>query len=690
MGEPKRWFGWIILPIFLIALSVPARGTVRLAFDSTGLDFGNVALSGAHELIIETWDTALVPVEINQLSIITGQSDFSIISPTPPVVLNPGTVHTQIIIRFSPQAFGNRSGQLLIETTDGNVIIPLSGFGSGGPNLSWAITNIDFGSLPPGGIRDTSIELYSTGTSPAIVSDIVVGESDTAFEAQFANSILPPITLAPGDSIAVQILFQGLPLTGVKNAQLIAIGNLVNNPSCNLIGNDTFGHFATLPSPTIDFGVMYGGQVVDSTIQLVNTGNVDLLFEDLEISPSGDDFTLLNPPQLPFTLYVGDTLSLFVEANPGVTSSHRAYLQLVSQQSDTNYKEDTITVSVIQPPVKGPLVQTLSYPCAIASPIADTIPISNAGSQSVVITSVGSNNPNIILQSNVSFPDTISSGITQPVLVRFTPTSSELDTLVLALMGGTQVMLMDTLALHSTPSQATASLTAIAATGLASQGIEIGAVNGLTAFNLDSIIVHLSVQNSNVAAIDPATIALAPGVANAQIASVQQELNGYAVTIASTTPIAVPVGNPLLLVSLDRFVSNTNSTDVTVTMETPQLTGCLSWSADSTTVSGLNVCGSTELEHYLSGNPMSVIALLRNNPVSGQDAEISLTASQIGDTRYELINALGEMLCEGSFHLAPGVNDCKLPMQSVPTGVYTVRLIPESGIATTLRFIKID
>ena len=232
--------------------------------------------------MLEVWDTAAVPIEIDQLSTTgTDANDFSIVSPNTPVVLQPGTIHTEIIIQFSPQTFGTSSTLLLIETSDGNITIPLSGDGFGVPHLLGAsIPSIlerlhrEANSIPP------SSYIPPVQTQP-FIDNIFVAASDTSFAAQFANNILPPITLAPGDSLSVRISFRGLDLTGVKSAGLIATGNLVNSSTCDLIGDDEYGSFTTQPSPTIDFGVMYAGQILDTTIQLINSGLVPLVFDGI-------------------------------------------------------------------------------------------------------------------------------------------------------------------------------------------------------------------------------------------------------------------------------------------------------------------------------------------------------------------------------------------------------------------------
>ena len=276
------------------------------------------------------------------------------------------------------------------------------------------------------------------------------------------------------------------------------------------------------------------------------------------------------------------------------------------------------------------------------------------------------------------------------MIVHFVPYATDPDTLVLSVLGGMQAMRTDTLTLQPLPTQATTSIATTAATGTAEQHVEVSAANGLAAFNLDSIIVHIAVVDSNVATIDPASIALAPGIANATIASVQPEPGGDAVIITSTSPITVPAGNPLVEMDLMRYVSSSDSTNIIAIIETPTLADCLNWIADTITVNGSAGCGSAELRNFLSSGTLDFLATLRENPVSGQNAELSITAKQISDTHYELMNTLGEICSEGELHLVPGSNDCTLSMPGIHAGIYTIRLIPENGLALNLRLVKID
>ncbi len=687
----KTWLGGIILLCLLTAGSTPARGNVPLAFDSTSLEFGNVGISSSPELVLEVWDTAATPIEIDQISIAgLNPADFSIISPGTPLVLGPGTGKSQIIVQFTPQAFGPRSGLLVIVTTSGTVTLPLAGFGTIGAQLSWAKTTIDFGTITPGQERDTVVELYSTGSDTAQIEYIQIGASDTSFVAELASGSFAPFSLAPRDSVPVKISFRGLTRPGIRVAQLTAFGSSLNSPICDLLGDVEFGSFEILPGPTIDFGVLYAGQIVDSMIQIVNTSDVTLGFEGLDLAPAGNDFILLNAPQVPFSLAAGDTLSLVIQANSGIHSPHHASLQVFSPQAgDSAYMEDTISDAVIQPPIQFPFNQGLAYFCANVLPIADTISISNSGPQTVVITGLGEINSSDTILANRSFPDTLAAGISQSVIVQLNPLTATADTLLLALLGGVQTMVTDTVALQPMPIQASATLIPTTGVGTEQQQIAVATASTLKTIRIDSIILHLSVLNPNLVTIDPATIALAQGLSNAFIASVDSEAGGYAVTISSDSPISVALNTPLLVMLLDRYVSNNDSTSIVVSIETPELGGCLIWTADTLSVNGAEMCGSSALRNILSLSPSNIFAMIRENPVLGSSADLTLTAGEPSTVHYEVANVLGKIQLQGFLNLVAGTNDFQLSTLGLPAGVYNVRLILQNGMAESLRFVKI-
>ena len=136
--------------------------------------------------------------------------------------------------------------------------------------------------------------------------------------------------------------------------------------------------------------------------------------ESLGLSPSGEDFTLLNPPQYPFTLPAGDTMSLAIQANPGIARTpHRVPTYKCFRRRASRmliFRKTPLTLSVNAPPVLAPLTQSLILllrdglllRSRIRSQFRIPAPQRSGGYRVLHRPTMP-----ISLQSNVSFPDTI-------------------------------------------------------------------------------------------------------------------------------------------------------------------------------------------------------------------------------------------------------------------------------------------
>ncbi len=695
MAPNRNWVrccgNGVAILAMILGLSSSTLANVRLAFDSTSLDFGDVAVFAAKDLTFEVQDTAAIPLEIASITTTgTDASEFSILSPAPPVVLNPGTIATQFIVRFSPQALGVRSAVLAIETTDGIVNIPLTGIGSGKQSsLAWAHANLDVGTISPGSERDSTIELYSTGTDSSLVAALELAAADTSFAAQIMNHAPPPFMLAPGDSVAVRIAFRGLPPTGLKSAQLSATGSTLNTPSCNLSGDVEYGSFEVVPYSIMTFGTMYYGQLRDSTIYVIDSGMLDLIFDDFSLSPSADDFTITNAPSLPYTLRAGDTLALTIQANPGKNTLHRASFQAVSFSAGSHLIQSQLTVNAIPPPLSSSTSHTLEYFCASGSAVRDSIRLQDTGKIDVIITGMRFSDTALGLQAVVPLPDTIRSNTGKEISFVFNPSTTRSDTLVLQLLGGMQVMLADTFTVQPSVLPAMPNVV-VASESSNAENLAAGASISLTALSLDTVIVELHLADTNIASLDPASITVNPLLGSVVITRIEPVPGGDRVTLASPTPITADSGAALLEFSLDRFVSISDSTALSVSIQTPERAGCIAWATDTVMVNGSNVCGSSILRSQLTGKPLILDAAIRQNPASGSQLSLRIMASAEGAVRFEISNTLGEVVREGSITILEGLNDCILPLAAVPGGAYSLRLEPVNGLPVTLRFIKLE
>ncbi len=688
----KYWVRASVLLTVMAALMVTqaaVRANVRLVFDSTSLDFGNVAVLGARDLTFDATDTSGADIEIDAITP-TGPNagDFIVLSPKLPVVVNTGqTIATQIIIRFGPQASGTRLAQLEIETSDGEVIIPLTGFGAGNEfELALSVATVDFGTSAPGAHRDSTIELYSDGTDTAEISDLEMAAVDTSFSASIVNGPQPPFKLGPGDSVTVQIAFDGEAPAGLKFAQLSAFGSTQISPACNLAADVEFGGFEVTPA-TIDFGAMYDGEVRDTTVFLIDTSAVDLVIQSLDLSPGGEDFSIATPLDAPFTIHAGDTLPISIRANPGAGLITSSQLLVISLSALRRLGTMTLTVAPSPAQISAPAHQDIAYYCASGMDVRDSVTVTNSGTRAVIISGMFLDDSSAALQTAVSFPDTIEAESAQTLSFEFDPSVVSSGALVLELLGGEQVMLSDTIALHPTTATA-APVLSFSSGNSTMQYVKLAATTLLQPFGLDSIIVHLFSLDSNVATIDAASIHLDSALASDTIVSIKPEPGGYRIVIGSSDPISATAGIPFLDFGFRQFISSGDSTAILAAIETPERTGCIEWAMDTLNTGAGAACGAELLRDALSHQPIILDAVLEANPIVGRTANLRVDASAESDARFEISNVLGEVVSTGSISLKRGANECSVPAD-FPSGSYRIRLLPVHGIPKFVSFVKL-
>src|ERR1035437_2447669 len=220
-------FGLWLGIVASISLARTADANARIVLDSVSLDFGPVDMTSFRELTLQIRDTSSADVQIDAINPTSGNAslDFKVMSPSVPAIVSAGgSTYLSVVIRFTPGSLGQRNALLLIQTTDGNVTVPLMGTGTTEvSSLAFTISRIDFGLLSPGLRLDTVVELYSLGRDSATIfgTSITNAFGDTTFVAEILYpSIESPFKVAPGDSIAVRVSINGNFPLGRKQAQL--------------------------------------------------------------------------------------------------------------------------------------------------------------------------------------------------------------------------------------------------------------------------------------------------------------------------------------------------------------------------------------------------------------------------------------------------------------------------------------
>jgi hypothetical protein len=681
----------VLLVVLLLCFGVSAHALTGVSIDSSSLNFGSVSITGSKDLTIELTDTSDADIEIDTLTIAgMDAGDFKIVTPNafPVTLIAHAHIPTSIIIEFGPRMIGARTALLGIQTSNGPIAIPMKGIGTGSiASISLSTAAINFGLIAPNGVLDDTIELYSDGSDTAVITGIEVSNSSSeiAFEARWANSTLvEPFEIAPGDSIEIVVQFNGLNPLGEKDGTLSIFGNTVTSPTCSLTGSVTWGSFTLLPS-TIDFGSMYAGETHDTTVRMTNTGNVDLVVED--ILPLVGDFMLINPPSTPFIVQVGEFLDLKVRANPALNSSHTGALQIISRTADPDFAQTNFIINVLRTPLIAPDTQSSNYSCALSSTIDITIPIQDTGVRSFTLSSVAASDTSIHISTGLSLPMSIAAGESVQLPISFNlPASNTSGKIVLLFYGGEQEIFADTVFLHQIASNAGILLANTINDDTTSAGILAQSTSSITSLGVHIIILHLHSNDTNTAAIDEASIHLASNFSNDSIA-IQPSSGGYDITIFSPTPITLDAGDSLVSFALQRFVSKADSTDVTVTADAPEVAECLAWSPGNSNVPALTACGSGLIQSLLRGSPIIQSISLRDDPIHNSFIQLQIDSRTDVPCSCELFSPIGERLSVIPISVTSGMNAVSVPVRGLSNGPYYLRLVTFTGEAHTVRFV---
>jgi CSLREA domain-containing protein len=310
------------------------------------LDLGSVGVlsQSTRSLVIE--ETGEADLSISALNLL-GSSDFSIISPTAlPVTIPEDSGMTQtIVIQCSPSAEATSTGTLEVISNDpddsphyynltcqGVAAVP------GYSSMPTAGSLLDFGTTKVGTSVEKIIEITEVGNADLTVN------TPTITGAQASDfSILSPATpfTLPNEGAAVTVTVQCTPkAAGSRTAQLTFTSNDPDDSphqyTLNCEGIPAVMGYSSVPSPggILDFGAVVIDQIVDRSLEIIETGNTDLIISAAQLTDT-DNFTLLSSMPLNIPDGNNNRALLKVRCQPKTTSMHFSTLKLTT--NDPNY-----------------------------------------------------------------------------------------------------------------------------------------------------------------------------------------------------------------------------------------------------------------------------------------------------------------------------------------------------------------
>ncbi len=253
--------------------------------DVTSVDFNPVEIGSSAMQSVNISNSGELP-----LTFVTtiGGSDpgaFSV-SPASGTVI-PGLTAT-LQVDFSPSTLGDLDASLQISNNSPNtqVVIPLSGTGTGVEDVSASPSQFNFGNVPLGSRAPTTISISNSGTAPAPLTFSIVNDASDAFSQDAGDGTLQAgtsrevtVSFVPGTRGAVS---GTLRITSTSSSETLDVP-LSGSGTSPLIESDV---------TSIDFGSILAGETEMMSFTISNAGELPLTFTTSLQGPDAAEYSL--------------------------------------------------------------------------------------------------------------------------------------------------------------------------------------------------------------------------------------------------------------------------------------------------------------------------------------------------------------------------------------------------------------
>lgn len=398
--------------------------TPQLKVSATKLSFGSVTVNSSTTQAVTLTSTGTGPVTVNQATV--SGSGFSLSGGSLPITLNP-MQSTTLQVKFEATTTGTLDGQLTIQsdsTTGATAVVALEGVGAAAPNpqLTVSAAALSFGSVTVDSSTTQALTLSSTGTAPVTVSAATITGSGFAI---VGGSI--PATLAPKQSMTLQVQFAPTAATGLVNGQLMLSSNSSSGgtTTISLSGTSTAAPNPQLSLSTaaLSFGSVTVNSATTQALTLTSTGTSPVTVSAAMVTGAG--FTI-SGGTLPITLNPMESTTLQVQFDPKTTGTLDGQLTIKSDSTSGS----TAVVSLEGTGAAAPVPQltvsagTLSF---------GSVTVNSSTTQALTLTSTGTA-PVTVSAATISgagfsiagggIPVTLAAGQSITLEIEFAPTTT--------------------------------------------------------------------------------------------------------------------------------------------------------------------------------------------------------------------------------------------------------------------------
>jgi len=540
----------------------PSQDTIQVT--PTSLNFGHTVVGKKISQSASVTNTGKTSVSVSDASL--SSSQFSISGLTMPLSLPAGQSST-FQVWFTPNATGNASGTLTLQTSNGlsSGQVALTGSATTGPQqIGVSSASLNLGSAMVGTTAKGTLTITNAGGANLILSLISVSGGSFG-----VSGMTTPNTITPGNSAVLTVSFSPTS-AGTDSGSITITSNDPQTPTTiiTLAGTATLAPVApTITTPPANQTVT-AGQTASFTV--VAGGTAPLSFQ---WQKNGANIA-------------GATSASYTTAAATTSDSGSTFRAVVNNTVGTvTSAAATLTVNAV--PTPGIQVSSTSINFGngvVGRTSSQVLTISNTGATTLGITQVNTSGSGSFSVSGFSLPLNVNAGKQTTITATFLPAS------VGTASGNISIV-----------SNAPTSPTLV---GLSGTGIAATLTLGIspTSLSFGNVTTGTSSQTQNVTITNT-------GNANVKISQITVSGAGYSVTGGSTPVTLSPSQSTTMVTQFSptvagsvnggiSVVSNANGSPASVSLSGTgvvpvQHLVAVTWNASPSTVSGYNVYRST-------------------------------------------------------------------------------------------------
>ncbi|MFQ6093453.1 MAG: choice-of-anchor D domain-containing protein, partial [bacterium] len=384
-----------------IALDPPSWNYDQVAVGDHADRIFVVANGGCQDLVVS--GTAVVGSDAAQFAIVSGGGPFTVVQ---------GGAHS-VVVRFSPTDGGAKTASFQVHSNDPDeeeYSVPLTG-SAVAPDIALSDTSHDFDGAPIDQPQYWILEISNVGDGDLTVTSISSDRAD--FAVSYPTF---PQTVLPGEFISVAVVF--IPsVTGLITGSLTIASNDLDEPtlSVSLRGLGLVPDIE-LSETSHNFGGVVVGNATEWILTVTNMGTGDLVVRTI-----GSDNPVFAVDITSFTVEPGGSQLVTVTFGPTAAGLTSGLLTIFSSDPDEPVLSVVLTGEGLVPDIE--VVTSHNFGDVPVGNFAQwTMTVSNVGTGTLVVSGVGSDNPDFTV-APTSF--TVVPGGSRDVVVTFTPSQGE-------------------------------------------------------------------------------------------------------------------------------------------------------------------------------------------------------------------------------------------------------------------------